>query len=131
MIRTLTVSLCIVALVLAPGCAATDIRPVIDPRSSVKQGADYEADLRECQELAEGVRPEGSAAAGLIVGALLGAALGAVTGAPSANAGLGAGLGAATGGIAGGAGGALSAAHSHGDVVRRCLAGRGYAVLDG
>lgn len=125
------VALSAAAAIGLSGCGAKSIRPIVDPATSVAGGVNYEADVQQCQQLAEQVNPSGRLVAGLLLGAALGAASGALIGnaynRPGAGAAYGAGLGAAYGGVAGGAGGAQTMQ----DVVRNCLFRRGYAVLEG
>lgn len=103
------------------GCAS--YKPVVDMRG-VSQNV-YDQDLLECQELAKQRDPAAQAAGGAAVGAIFGALLGAAIGG-SSMAGYGAGIGAANGVAAGGAHGAASQIN----IVRNCMAGRGYRVLD-
>ena len=109
------------ALSLA-GCA---YRPVVDPKTSAHP-ENYETDLAECRQLAEqGAHPGGSAAGGAVVGAGVGAALAVATG----HKGL-AGQAAGGGAVIGGAKGAGAGAHEQRAIVRNCMKGRGYAVLN-
>ena len=118
----------VVALGLA-GCA-DQVRPIIDPATSVAGGRNYEYDLGQCQQLAKQVDAGGRTVGGALVGAGVGAAGGAIIGAFTGNVGRGAAIGAGVGGLTGGVGGAASGATSTRDVVRYCMARRGYAVLD-
>ena len=102
------------------GCAS--YLPVADLKG-VDQMA-YEKDLKECQALAEEVNPTGKAIAGAVAGAVVGALLGSVGG------GRMAGVGAQAGLVAGGATGAANGAGGQINVVRNCLTGRGYRVLN-
>lgn len=69
---------------------------------------------------------------GALGGAAAGAALGAITGALVGGVGAGeaAAFGAATGGAVGLGGGAVTGVQNQRDVYRRCMAGRGYNVLN-
>jgi outer membrane lipoprotein SlyB len=113
---------CATSLLLV-ACAGANYRPLID-----SQGVDmsrFEADLRDCQGYAEGVSGAGTqAAVGAVAGALFGGLLAAVAG-RGYDQGATARVGAVTGAVVGGAGGETSQQ----DVVRRCVAGRGYRVL--
>ena len=106
---------------LVASCA--NYRPLIDSR-----GVDmnkYEADLRDCQQYAQQVAGPGTQAA---VGAGIGAALGyALSRAAGSNYDHGAN--ARVGAVAGAAGGAAHGAESEISVIRRCMSGRGYNVL--
>jgi hypothetical protein len=119
-------SLCLAALALA-ACAGDPIvdtgRPGFDPIA-------YERDLAECRAFAEQVDPGARAAQRGVLGAAVGGAFGAIGGAFGGNAGTGAALGASVGGLGGAVQGAGSGYDRRGRVVRNCLAGRGYAVLD-
>lgn len=85
----------------------------------------YEQDLSQCREYAEEIslarKTATGAAAGAAVGGLIGAAVG-----NSDTAKRGAGVGA----ITGGAGGALDAHQEKTQIVKNCLRGRGYRVLN-
>jgi hypothetical protein len=106
------------------GCAASQYRPIVD-----LQGADpylYEQDLADCQSYARQVDPGANAVAGAAVGALIGAAFGVAIGDSGDYARTGAAIGAVDGAIAGGAGSAATQV----DIIRNCMAGRGYVVLN-
>lgn len=97
--------------------------PVIDP-----QGVNlvaYEQDLLECQALGEHANVVAdtatSAAGGAAVGGLVGAAIG-----NSETAKRGAGAGAVLGGVRG----YQRGSREQDRIVRRCLTGRGYRVLN-
>ena len=113
---TTRIAMLLAALALA-GCAG--VRPIVDMQG--RSAYQYEADLADCQQYAAGVDVGGHALVGAALGAGLGAALGAVLG--------DAGTGAALGAISGGATGLGQGAGAQVDVVRRCLAGRGWNVL--
>ena len=85
----------------------------------------YQADLEECKAYAEQVSTGEKVAKGTASGAVIGGVLGAVVG-NSRTAERGAGAGAVTGGVKG---------YSEGErekhrVIRNCLSGRGYRVLN-
>lgn len=111
------------AALMLVGCAApsgANYVPLID----TKQTPQYEDDLRECQNYAARAAGAGdTAVAGAMAGALLGLAVGAILG--GGGHGRLAGLGALTGAVQGGAAGETNQR----DVIRRCMAGRGYSVL--
>ncbi len=109
------------------GCADT-YRPIVD-----RQGVDpsaYERDLAECRDYARRVDPAASAAKGGLLGGAVGAAVGAVVGALTGNVGRGAAIGAAGGATGGVIRGGIRGGARQKRVVRRCLRGRGYRVLD-
>lgn len=118
----------VVALGLA--ACADQVRPIIDPATSVAGGRNYEYDLAQCQQLAKQVDAGGRTVGGALLGAGVGAAGGAIIGAFTGNAGRGAAIGAGVGGLSGAVGGGASAANSTQNVVRNCMIRRGYAVLD-
>ncbi len=102
------------------GCAG--YRPIVDMR-----GVDmnrYHVDLGECQQYAGQVNPGEHAVVGAAAGAVLGAAIGAIFGNRRD-----AGRGAAAYGLVGAAGGGAEGAAAQREIVRRCMAGRGYRVL--
>jgi shikimate kinase len=125
--KKLIVVLCAVALALS-GCASVDTtyRPVVDTK-----GVDlnkYERDLNECRQYAkQELDAAQGAAAGAVAGALFGVAIGAILGLHGSDLAQVAGVGAVTWGTAG-AGGAH---RSQTDIVKNCLAQRGYRVLGG
>ncbi len=114
------------ALVIA-GCA---YRPIVDTAQPSFDPARYQADLGQCEAFAEQVNPAEQVGTGALLGAALGAGLGAIGGAFAGQVGTGAAIGAAVGGASGGAGGLGQAHLRREDVVRRCLTGRGYMVLN-
>lgn len=111
--------LLITMLGLVAGCTTTD-EIIID-----RQGVDmsrYEQDLAECRSYATEVQTGKKVATGAASGAVVGGMIGAITG----DAGKSAGVGAVTGG----AKGASEGARDEVQVVKRCLRGRGYKVLN-
>ena len=100
------------------GCAG--YRPVVDMKG-VDQ-AQYEQDLRECQQYAEQVNVAGETATGSAVGAAFGAAVTAVGGGRGTT-------GAAVGAITGAGVGGSHAASGQRQIINRCMTGRGYRVL--
>lgn len=107
--------LLVVVLLCTSGCAT--YRPLVD-----RPGPDYEQDLRECQEHAEGEAGPGT---GAVFGALLGAAFGALVGHKTGFQGdfMRAGM------IGGALGGASRAGVDQMSVIKNCMSGRGYSVL--
>jgi outer membrane lipoprotein SlyB len=104
---------------LFAGCTTTD-EIIID-----KKGVDmarYEQNLAECRVYAEEVQTGKKAATGAASGAVVGGLIGAITG----DAGKAAGVGA----VAGGARGVGEGSRDEVQVVKRCLRGRGYKVLN-
>jgi outer membrane lipoprotein SlyB len=109
-------------LVLPIACTSTD-EIIID-----KKGVDmarYEQDLAECRSYATGVKTGEKGARGAASGAVVGGAIGAIT-----DGGEGAAKGAGVGAVTGGARGLSQGEQTEVRVVKRCLAGRGYRVLN-
>jgi len=106
-------------LALLAACTTTD-EIIID-----KQGVDmsrYEQDLAECRSYSTEVQTGKKAATGAASGAVVGGLIGAITG----DAGKSAGVGA----VAGGARGVGEGSRDEVQVVKNCLRGRGYRVLN-
>lgn len=113
------------------GCATqggmTDLgyTPIVDLPAEADK-TQYVSDLADCQQYAQR-RPGASnaGAGGAIVGALLGGLIGAAFG-NSSDAAWFAGFGA----LGAASGAADGAETTQRQIIRRCLANRGYAVLD-
>lgn len=103
------------------GCASR--APIVDQKG-VDQAA-YQRDLAECQGYADQVAVGKQAGAGALGGAAVGAALGAILG-NSDTVERAAGSGA----VVGGARGAVAGTRERSQVVKNCLRGRGYRVLN-
>jgi hypothetical protein len=117
--------LCSLVAVAAVGCAGADVRPIVDMKGVNE--ATYENDLQECQAYAKEQSGMGSTAAkGAGAGAVVGGLLGLVTGGNKTGIAQVAGAGA----VLGAAGGAYSGNQAQEAVVKRCLSGRGYRVLN-
>ncbi len=101
----------------------TGNNPIIDDRGV--NLAQYDADLVECQLYADEVAIAQKAGAGAVSGAVVGGVFGAVIG-NSNTAQKGAGVGA----IGGGARGVGEGIRERERVIKRCLIGRGYRVLN-
>ena len=118
--------LCVILLI--SGCTTTgDGLPstrVITDTQNIDMVA-YQKDLYECRQYASQVNVGSNALAGLIGGALIGAALGAAIG-NSDTAERGAGVGA----ISGVTEGTSEALSEQDKVIKNCLLGRGYKVLN-
>ena len=115
------------ALLSLVGCANTgaDVRPIVDTQG-VNQ-AQYERDLADCQNLAHQQSGAGESAAKTAVGgAAVGGLIGLVKGGNGTRIAQSAGVGA----VIGGATGAYSGNKSQETIVKRCLTGRGYRVLN-
>lgn len=105
------------------GCTATD--EIIIDRKGVNM-ARYEADLAECRRYAQEVQTGRKTAKGAASGAVVGGVVGVITGDSSEAAARGAGVGAVGGGVRG----AREGERDEVQVVKRCLRGRGYRVLN-
>ncbi len=112
----------IAALPLLPACTTTD--EIIIDRKGVNMVA-YEQDLAECREYAQAVKTGEKGARGAASSAVVGGAVGAILGGPE-----GAARGAGVGAVTGGAKGVAEGEREEMQVVKRCLAGRGYRVLN-
>lgn len=112
-------------LLLLGGCQTDRAlgAPIVDMKGVSR--AQYEADLVECRQYADEVEVRARAAGGAAAGAAVGAVIGAVVG-DSGTAQRGAGVGA----VSGGARGTVSGLRERQRVVKNCLSGRGYKVLN-
>lgn len=110
------------SLLLLGGCTTTD--EIIIDKKGVNP-AFYEADLADCRRYAEEVQVAEKAAKGATTGAVVGGLLGAAVG-NSRDVQRGAGAGAVTGG----AKGLSQGERDQVQVVKNCLRGRGYRVLN-
>ena len=120
-----TTAIILSAAILA-GCAHTGAHyaPLVDQRTA---GGNYSHDLAECQSYAtQRAGATEGAVAGAVFGALLGVALLAVGG---GRGGWG-NEAAAVGAVAGGLQGAAAGEGTQRDIIKRCMAGRGYSVLN-
>ena len=109
------------------GCAS--FRPICDMRGIPQW--EYDADLADCRLYAERISPGASMAAGAGIGAGIGALTGLIVGtAFGVDAGQLAGFGAILGGLHGAAAGGGAAAQSQMDIIKNCMRGRGYNVLN-
>jgi hypothetical protein len=109
----------IAAAMLAAACSSHP-DPIVDTKG-VNMAA-YERDLAECKQYGGQIQPVQGVAKGTAAGAAVGAAIGAIH--------HDAGEGAAVGAVSGGASSAVRADEDRQDVVKRCMRGRGYKVLN-
>ncbi len=107
-------------VVLAAAGCASHPGPIIDKRGVNMET--YAQDLAECTEYADSVNVVEGTARGAAVGAVIGAAVGSISG----RADEGAGYGAASGGVRSG----LQEQNTKENVIKRCISGRGYRVLN-
>lgn len=110
------------ALTLTAGCTTTN--EIIIDEKGVNMSR-YDNDLADCRGYSEQVQVGQKAAKGAASGAVVGGLIGAVTG-DSERAAEGAGVGA----ISGGAKGVNEGEKDTIRVVKNCLRGRGYRVLN-
>lgn len=120
----------VAASLVIVGCAGPGYgaqwTPVVDVPPERSQ-AYYSTDLPACQQYATQVmNSQQGAAAGAIAGALFGALLGAAAGGNGRFNSQMAGVGA----LSGGASAAAGAEGGQRGIIRRCLLGRGYNVLN-
>ena len=121
--KLLALSSLVVAVTV--GCAGANVRPIVDMKG-VNEST-YEKDLSECQTYAQQQSGMGETAAkGAGAGAVVGGLLGLVTGGNGSGIAQAAGAGA----VIGAAGGAFTGNQAQEAVVKRCLSGRGYKVLN-
>lgn len=122
-----SVVVAVISIALISACANTgaNYRPIVDLRGGAVDINRYEADLRECQQYATQTADAATqAAVGAAAGAILGALLAAAAGSRYDRH-----ASARVGAVAGAVGGAGSGEHDQREIIRRCLAGRGYSVL--
>jgi len=117
-------SLAVFVAVSLTACAGASYRPVIDSQGVSNQA--YEADLAQCQRYATQVASGPDRAAfGAVAGALIGLAFAALAKDKAYN-GLYAGVGAASGA----SGGAVAGESEQRNIIKSCMANRGYRVLN-
>lgn len=127
LIKISSIAVGFIVLLSFMGCANTgaDVRPIVDMQG-VNQSR-FEVDLAECQQYAQQQSGAGaSAAKGAVGGAGIGGLIGLVTGGNGTKVAQSAGVGA----VIGGATGAYSGNKAQENIVKRCLTGRGYRVLN-
>lgn len=123
MTRSRALLLPLFMVLLPSACATRQWEPIVD-----MQGVDpaaWQRDLAECRVYTEQVQVAGTAAAGAARGAVLGGVFGAIFG-NSSTAARGAGAGAVAGTLGGGSRGVMEQRM----VLRNCLNGRGYRILN-
>lgn len=108
------------AVALAFAACAAQPDPIIDTKGV--DLAAYRRDLAECKVYAGEVPMTAGAARGAVAGGAYGAAVGSINGRAVEGAG--------TGAITGAAVSLLDADREKQQVVKRCIAGRGYRVLN-
>ena len=109
------------------GCASN--RTFVDEPIIDRKGVDmsrYNVDKAECEAYANEVHTGEKVVRGVLGGAVVGGAVGAILNRGPDSAERGAGVGAVAGGVRGGQEGV----HETERVVKQCLRGRGYRVLN-
>lgn len=109
------------------GCASN--RPFVDEPIIDRKGVDmsvYYVDKAECETYADEVRPGDKVVRGAVGGAVVVGTIGAIFNRGPDSAERGAGVGAVTGGVRG----AREGTRETERVVKQCLRGRGYRVLN-
>ena len=117
---------------LSVGCATQPQghRSLVDTYAPGFSHEQYLVDIDQCNSLAA-QRPVGASAAnGAMGGLLVGALFGALVGSAYGDTGYGAKYGAALGTTSGAVQGAASGVEAQKHIVRECMRGRGYRVLD-
>jgi outer membrane lipoprotein SlyB len=123
--------LLLIFILLAASCAPiSQYEPIIDTQGHDFTLAKYQKDLRECRAYAARISPADQAMGNALAGAAFGAAIGAILGTGFDSIGQSAAIGAGMGGVSGGAQGATSAIEKQQLIIKNCLRGRGYAVLE-
>lgn len=112
----------LIAASILAACTTTD-EIIIDEKGV--DMAKYREDLAQCREYSDQVKTGEKAARGAASGAVIGGLIGAAVG-NSSDAASGAGVGA----VSGGAKGASRGEQDEVRVVKSCLRGRGYRVLN-
>jgi len=103
-------------------CSACADKPIVDMKGVDR--AQYQIDLQECNAYADEVEVGKKAAVGAATGAAVGAAIGAIWNGSSV------GESAGTGAVIGGTQGTAEGVRDREQVVKQCLRGRGYPVLN-
>ena len=109
-------------LVSLLACSTT--KEIIIDRKGVDMGL-YYADLEECRSYSSEVKTTEKGTRGAVSGAVVGGAVGAII-----NGSEGAARGVGVGAVTGGAKGINKGENEEVEVVKRCLSGRGYQVLN-
>ena len=118
----------ILAVLLLTGCAS---KIIVDPKSSTNP-ANYFADKVECENISEQVSYVDEMAKASAMQALVSAVLSAALASKSNNINVSnvAKIGAVTGGSVGAGKGAYDTLQRRDAIVRKCLTGRGYKILE-
>ncbi len=116
----------VAATALLVGCAT---KPLIDPKGS-KNPANYYADEMECQRIADEISTTTEVAKGALIQGGLSAVLGAALAKGTISPATGAGIGMLSGSIVGAGSAAVSTYQRKQKILRNCLSGRGYSILE-
>ena len=118
---TIATNVCVIMCALPGISCSSHPEPIVDTKGM--DMTQYETDLEECRSYAEQIDPATGVAKGAAGGAATGGAIGAISGGDFAKgAGIGAVLGVAKSGT--------RASDDKEGVVKTCLRGRGYKVLN-
>lgn len=129
-------ALLFVLVLFVTGCSTTPQRityePIVDRDGWSAEGViQYNYDHGQCKTYAREISPTKRSLGSLLAGAAFGALLGsAMYGSAGADAGRGAAIGSVSGGTLAGAYGMRDAFAEQAKVLRNCLQGRGYSVLN-
>ncbi len=122
--QMLTASVVVLVALLAACAHQSSSNGVIIDRQGVNMNRYYD-DMADCEQYAEEVQVASRTAKQSAGGAIVGGALGAIWGNSDTAA-----RGAGAGGLLGGVKGFSQASREKQQVVKRCLRGRGYRVLN-
>lgn len=122
--RNLIMAVSSVGLLALGGCASggAAYQPIVDGPT----GAAYQADLADCQQLAE---TRGYDNSDTRTSAAIGAGLGGIIGLADSGSLGEAAVGAAIGGLFGGGSGAIETREERKQIVMNCMAGRGHRIV--
>ena len=122
----------LLCLLLASGCVATKSGSIFDMTSSEPiidtkgvNMAQYEVDLEECSSFSEDISTGKSIAKGTATGAAVGAIIEAITDDSKSRRDA-----LEVGAVSGGTQSGIRAVREKEQIIRRCLRGRGYQVLN-
>lgn len=123
-LKFVSLGVAMAGLITATGCASggAAYQPIVDGPT----GPAYQADLADCQQVAEQRQYDNSDTR---TSATIGAGLGGIIGlAEDGDIGEAA-VGAVVGGLFGGGAGALETREERAEIVKNCMAGRGHRVV--
>lgn len=122
-IKKFIVVICVITLVTGCSTMGANYRPIVDTQNL--DFNKYEADLKDCQGFAtQTASAAESAAGGAVAGAILGGILAAAAGRGYSRSST-----AKVGAVGGAVGAGAQGETDQRNIIRRCLSGRGYKVL--